>query len=321
MERVTETVLITGIGGFVGGHLTPYLLDRGLNVCGTLRPGRDSGLAADPAGRVRLYPVDVRQAAAVKRVVDEVRPDYIFHLAAVSSVFQSWRTPAAVMRTNAIGAINLLEAVRASGRRPRLQMAGSSEEYGMVAPGDLPVTEDAPLMPLSPYAVSKVAQDRLAYQYFRSFNLPVVVTRAFNTTGPGRPPTYVLSRFAREIVRVERGAKPVISVGNLDARRDFLDVRDLVRAFWDVVRLGDPGEAYNICSGEARSIREALEMLLSLTTARIEIRRNPALMRPADLPVMQGDAAKFRARTGWQPEIPFEQTLKDLLDYWRARTL
>jgi len=318
---VTETVLITGIGGFVGQHLASYLREQGVNVCGTLRPGRDFPPAGDLASKVRLYPMDVRRAAAVRRVIDDARPDYIFHLAAVSSVFQSWRQPASVMRTNAIGAINILEAVRAGGRQPRLQMAGSSEEYGMVAPGDLPVTEDTPLMPLSPYAVSKVAQDRLAYQYFRSFDLPVVVTRAFNTTGPGRPPTYVLSRFAREIVRVERGGKPVIGVGNLAARRDFLDVRDLVRAYWEVIRRGVPGEAYNVCSGVARSIREALDMLLALTTARIEIRENPALMRPADIPVMQGDAAKFRACTGWQPEIQFEQTLKDLLDYWRARAL
>ncbi len=314
---MTETALITGVNGFVGRHLAAYLLRQGVAVHGIYRPSARRVTAA--AKGIELHPADVRHAVAMKRVIGAVRPDYVFHLAAISSVFQSWRTPVQVMRTNVIGTINLLEAVRAAGHAPRVQVAGSSEEYGMVSAQELPVVEDAPLRPLSPYAVAKVAQDRLAYQYYSSYGLPVVITRAFNTTGPGRPRTYVTSRFAREIARVEKGGKPVLRVGNLDAERDFTDVRDVVRAYWLVLRKGAPGEAYNICSGQSHSIREVLALLLSMSSARITVREDPALMRPADIPLMRGDIAKLRAATGWQPEIPFEQTLQDLLDYWRAR--
>jgi len=316
---MAETTLITGIGGFVGKHLAGYLLGEGVTVHGVLRPGAAFDGDISLARRLHLHEADVRRAGGLKRILQDVSPDYVFHLAAVSSVFQSWRNPVRVMRTNVIGSVNLLEAVRASGMKPPLLMAGSSEEYGMVAPDELPVAEDASLRPLSPYAVAKVAQDRLAYQYHCSYGLPVVITRAFNTTGPGRPPTYVTSGFAREIARIEKGARPVLRVGNLDAERDFTDVRDVVRAYWLALRQGEPGEAYNICSGRSRPIREVLELLLSLTGASIKIQEDPALMRPADIPVMRGDVTKFRARTGWRPEIPFEQTLKDLLDYWRAR--
>jgi len=223
------------------------------------------------------------------------------------------------METNIIGMVHLFEAIRKSKIDPKVQVAGSSEEYGMVHPEELPVKETNPLRPLSPYAVSKVAQDRLSYQYHQSYGLKVVVTRAFNTTGPRRPPIYVTSSFAKQIAEIEKGKKPIIYVGNLNARRDFSDVRDIVRAYWLTMQRCEPGEVYNICSEKAWSIQEVTDLLLSLTSRRIQIQQNPSKMRPADIPVMQGDCTKFKKQTGWKPEIAFEKTMADLLEYWRAR--
>jgi GDP-4-dehydro-6-deoxy-D-mannose reductase len=255
----------------------------------------------------------------VLKAIKESRPNYIFHLASASSVFQSWKSPAQVMKSNIIGTVNLFEAIRKSGTDPRVQLAGSSEEYGMIYPEELPVKETNALRPLSPYAVSKVAQDRLCYQYYKSYGLKTVITRAFNTTGPRRPPIYVTSNFARQIAEIEKGREPVIHVGNLTAQRDFSDVRDIVRAYWLAIRECDPGEAYNICSEKARTIQAVLDLLLSLTTQSIKIQPNPSRMRPSDIEIIQGDCTKFKKRTGWKPQIAFERTMADLLDYWRAR--
>ncbi|MFC1917410.1 GDP-mannose 4,6-dehydratase [Chloroflexota bacterium] len=316
---VTGTALITGINGFVGSHLAGYLLEKGLRVCGMVRRNSSLEDIQGIAGRLYLLAADLTSARGVQEVVIRTKPDYIFHLASASSVFQSWQKPAVVMKTNVIGTVNLFEAVRKAGIQPVIQVAGSSEEYGMIYPDELPVKESNALRPLSPYAVSKVTQDKLSYQYFRSYGLKTVVTRAFNTTGPGRPPLYVTSNFARQVAEIEKGRKPVIQVGNLKAQRDFSDVRDVVRAYWLAGQHGEPGEVYNICSEKARTIQEVLDLLVSLSGRNIKIRQNPARMRPADIEVIRGDATKFRNRTGWQPEIPFVETMSDLLDYWRAR--
>jgi GDP-4-dehydro-6-deoxy-D-mannose reductase len=202
----------------------------------------------------------------------------------------------------------------------RIQLACSSEEYGLVMPDELPIKETNPLRPLSPYAVSKVAQDLLGYQYWKSWKLDSVRTRGFNHEGPRRGPVFVASDFAKQIADIEKGRKPpVMSVGNLEARRDFTDVRDMVRAYWLALEKCEPGEVYNICRGRAWSIREVLELLLSMTKAKIEVREDVGRLRPSDVPVLLGDNTKFVKATGWQPTIPFEQTLRDMLEYWRAR--
>jgi GDP-4-dehydro-6-deoxy-D-mannose reductase len=219
-----------------------------------------------------------------------------------------------------IGQVNIFEAVRHVGLKPRIQLACSSEEYGMVFPGEIPIKETNPLRPLSPYAVSKVAQDLLGYQYWMSWKLDCVRTRGFNHEGPRRGPVFVASDFAKQIADIEKGRRPpVLSVGNLDAKRDFTDVRDIVKGYWLALEKGEPGEVYNLCRGRAWSIREVLDLLLGMTKVKVEVRQDPARLRPSDVPILLGDSSKFAKATGWAPTIPFEQTLRDMLEYWRAR--
>lgn len=314
-------ILITGITGFVGSHLTEYALSRGdVEVFGTVRWRSRMENIEHLLDQVCLLECDLRDAAAVRSVLAEVRPDYIFHLAAQSYVPASWRAPAETLTTNIISELNIMEGMRDLGLRARLHVAGSSEEYGLVFEHETPITEENPLRPLSPYAVSKVAQDMLAYQYHRSYGLDVVRTRAFNHEGPRRGHVFVTSNFARQIAEVEKGKRaPVIEVGNLNARRDFTDVRDMVRAYWLALEKGEAGEVYNIGSGKVYSIREVLDILLSYTDRDIEVRQVPERMRPSDVELLVCDCGKFRSITGWSPEIPFEQTLRDTLDYWRGR--
>ena len=244
----------------------------------------------------------------------------IFHLAAQSFVPASWRLPAETFAVNAVGQINLFEAVRDLKLDPRIQIAGSSEEYGQVHPDEVPMKETNPLRPLSPYAVSKVAQDLLGYQYFMSYGLKAVRTRGFNHTGPRRGDVFVTSNFARQIAEIEKGKRPpVVEVGNLEAKRDFTDVRDMVRAYWLACAKGEPGEVYNIGTGHTIAMKDMLAILLSLSTSKVEVKVDPARLRPSDVPILYSDCSKFKALTGWKPRIPLETTLKDLLDYWRAR--
>ena len=221
---------------------------------------------------------------------------------------------------NIQGQLHLFEAVRQQGIQPRIQIACSSEEYGLVLGDELPITEENPLRPLSPYAVSKVGQDLLAFQYHHSHGLDVVRTRGFNHTGPRRGKVFVCSNFAWQIACIEAGlTPPVIRVGNLDARRDFTDVRDMVRGYIASLEHGEPGEVYNICRGNAWTIRGILDHLLSLSEIEVKVEQDPDRMRPSDVQVLDGSAEKFQRATGWEPEIPFERTLQELLDFWRAR--
>ena len=256
----------------------------------------------------------------MQSVLAEVRPDYIFHLAAQSYVPASWRAPSETLMTNLLGQTNLFEAVRILGLDPVIQIAGSSEEYGLVLPDEVPIKESNPLRPLSPYAVSKVAQDLLAYQYFRSYGMKTIRTRGFNHTGPRRGEVFVTSNFAKQIASIEAGLKePIIRVGNLDAQRDFTDVRDMVRAYWLAVTKATPGEVYNLASGKAVTIRELLDRLLALSDTEVDVQVDPERLRPSDVEILLGDFSKFRSDTGWEPTIPLDQTLKDTLDYWRQK--
>jgi GDP-4-dehydro-6-deoxy-D-mannose reductase len=316
-----KTVLITGFTGFVGSHLAEHLLaDGGCRIWGMHRWRSRLENVGHLADQVQFVEGDVTDARAMAHLVRKIRPDWIFHLAAQSFVPASWREPDATVTTNIRGQINLFEAVLAADHPCRIHVAGSSEEYGLVQPEEVPITEDNPLRPLSPYAVSKVAQDLLAFQYHRSYGLDVVRTRAFNHTGPRRGEVFVCANFARQIVEVAAGLhEPRISVGNLEATRDFLDVRDVVRAYHLAMVHCPAGEVYNICSGEDRRIADILDELISLAGVSVAIEPDPTRMRPSDVPILRGSAARFRAVTGWEPSIPFSQTLQDLLSYWRQR--
>lgn len=315
-----KRVLITGVTGFAGSHLAEFLLGLGdLDVFGTVR-WRSKRENIRHISGLNLIECELRDAVSVERALDEVRPDYVFHLAAQSFVPTSWSAPADTMVNNIAGQLNLFEASRRLKLNPRFQVACSSEEYGMVLPDETPITEENPLRPLSPYGVSKVAQDLLGYQYFKSYDLHVVRTRTFNHTGPRRGHVFATSNFARQIAEIEAGMRnAVIQVGNLSARRDFTDVRDVVRAYWMAITRGEAGEVYQICSGKAYAISEVLDMLLARTEMPIRIEVDPGRLRPSDVPLLLGSFDKFHRQTGWFPNIPLTETLRDLLDYWRAR--
>lgn len=314
-------VLITGITGFAGSHLADYCLARGdVEVHGIIRWRSRTENIEHLFGKVELHECDLRDAASTRDVIEAVRPEYVFHLAAQSFVPTSWRAPSESLSTNVLGQVNIFEACRKIDLDCRIQIACSSEEYGMVYENEVPITEDNPLRPLSPYGVSKVGQDLLGYQYFMSYQMDVVRTRGFNHTGPRRGPVFVCSDFAKQIVDIEKGRKdPVIHVGNLEAKRDFTDVRDMVKAYYLALEKGKAGEAYNICSEKTWRIQEILDMLVGMSSVEIEVKVDPKRLRPSDVPILLGDCTKFHADTGWKPEIGFEQTLQDILAYWRER--
>ena len=315
-----KNALITGITGFVGSHLAEYLLSIGVEVYGTIRWRSRTENIENIKEKIHLIDTDIKDAHSMQSAVDEVQPDYIFHLAAQSFVPTSWHAPAETLNTNILGNANLLEAVRKSDCDPVIQIAGSSEEYGLVYPDEVPIKETNPLRPMSPYGVSKVAQDLLSRQYYMSYGLKVVVTRAFNHTGPRRGDVFVTSNFAKQIAEIEKGLKePVIYVGNLNAQRDFSDVRDIVRAYWLAVNKCDYGEVYNISLEKGRTIQSVLDLLLSMTDVNVEVKQDPSRMRPSDVMILQGDCSKFKEKTGWKPEIPFEKTMMDLVDYWKGK--
>ena len=314
--------LITGITGFAGSHLAEYLLSEHpeVEVFGTYRWRSRMENIRGIRDRVTLLEADLRDYPSMAKALSRARPDYVFHLAAQSFVPTSWSAPVDTMTTNANGQLHLFEAVLAQKLDPVIQIACSSEEYGLVHPDEVPISEENELRPLSPYAVSKMTQDYLGYQYFQSYGLKVVRTRGFNHTGPRRGDVFVTSNFAKQIAEIEAGLRdPVIRVGNLEAVRDFTDVRDMVRAYWLAVTKGRPGEAYNIATGHGITIQELLDRLLAMSEVEVRVEQDPARMRPSDVVRLVGDSSKFRRDTGWEPEIPFDRTLKDTLQYWRDR--
>lgn len=313
-------VLITGITGMAGSHLADYLLSisEDVEIYGTFRWRSRMENVAHLKGKVNLIQCELTDFTNAVKALEISKPDFIFHLAAQSYVLASWSSPTATMLENPRMQINLFEAMLMTGIDCPIQVALSSEEYGMVYPNELPITEDNPLRPLSPYAVSKVTQDMMAYQYHKSHGLKTIRTRTFNHEGPRRGHVFVTSNFARQIALIEAGKQePVLYVGNLDAKRDWSDVRDIVRAYWLAVNRCVPGEVYVIASGQSYSVQEMLDMLILMSDAKVEIRQDPARMRPSDVMVLQGDPSKFKAQTGWKPEIPLQQTLSDLLNHWR----
>lgn len=312
-------VLITGITGFVGSHLSEYLLNKDMKIYGTTKRRSRLDYISQIKDKITLTECDITDSYSVYGAIKEVQPDIIFHLAAQSFVPTSWRSPIETIHTNIDGTLNILEAVRMiDSVDPVIQITGTSEEYGMVYTDEVPIKEANPLRPLSPYGVSKVACDLLGYQYHNSYGMKIVRTRAFNHTGKRRGSMFVTSNFAKQIADIEKRLQnPILEVGNLNAQRDFTDVRDIVRAYYLAVEKGDMGDVYNICSGNSIRIQQVLDLLLSMTDKKIEIKQVPSRMRPSDVEILQGDSSKFREKTGWKPEIPFEKTMEDLLNYWR----
>lgn len=315
---MAKKALITGITGFAGSHLAELLLSEGYEVYGTTRPRSKTDNIDSTKKKLKLYDADLLDSHSLYSILSDIGPDYVFHLAAQSFVQSSWASPANTMETNIVGSVHLFEAVRRAKIDPVIQIAGSSEEYGLVLPNETPVKETNPLRPLSPYAVSKVAMDYLGYQYNQSYGMKIVRTRGFNHTGPRRGEVFVTSNFAKQIAEIEKGKKePVLEVGNLDAKRDWTDVRDMVQAYLLSVQKCEYGEVYNICSEKAVEVSDMLDLLLSFSKVKVRIVKDSSRMRPSDVPILLGDCSKFRKATGWKPKVPFKKTMEDLLNYWR----
>lgn len=293
--------LVTGANGFVGTWLTGYLADQGDEVVGI------------------DHEINVTDAGAVRDAVVAVAPEAVYHLAALAHVGDSWGDPGAVLQVNAVGTLNILEAARACATVPRVLLTSSAEVYGAVAQEMLPVSESTPLAPVTPYAASKVAAEYLGIQAHLAYGLPVVRVRPFNHIGPGQSVGFVVSALAARIAEAARVGASTIPVGNLAARRDLTDVRDIVRAYRLLVVSGEPGEVYNVCSGRDVAIAEVAERLLRLAGAALTLVPDAELMRPVDVPVVRGDPGKLRAATGWEPEFDLDTTLRDVLDQWRER--
>ena len=297
---------VTGSSGFVGSHLVPYLRSRGDDVVTIDRSGTP--------------PVDVTDAVEVREVLRAARPDAVYHLAALSHVGESWDAPEAVFRVNAAGALNVLRACADAGVE-RVLVAGSADVYGVVGAEDLPLTEEAPIRPVTPYGASKAAADVLALQAFLGDGLATLRVRAFNHTGPGQSPRFVAAALAERVAANELTGRDMVPVGDLSARRDFLDVRDVVRAYRLLAEKGEAGEAYNVCSGRAVSIREVADHLLSLACRPMKLELDAERLRPVEVPVHWGDNTKLRTVTGWQPSMSLEQSLADVLAWWRDQDL
>ncbi|CAN5911653.1 GDP-mannose 4,6-dehydratase [soil metagenome] len=299
----TSRVLVTGASGFVGRHLVEHLDAAGDEVVGIDR-------ASDG--------LDITDAAAVAEMVTAIGPTVIYHLAGWADVGASWRAPAEAFRVNAEGTLNVLGAAAKAGVE-RVLAVSSADVYGVVKPDELPLTEDSPLRPASPYAASKVAADFLGLQAWLGRGLPVLRVRAFNHLGPGQTDRFVAPALASRIARAERDGGEVLRVGDLSARRDFTDVRDVVRAYRLLVHHGEPGEVYNVCSGVDLAVSEVADQLLARATTPLRLETDPDLLRPVELPVLLGSHDRLTAATGWEPEIPMAQTLTDLLTDWRQR--
>jgi GDP-4-dehydro-6-deoxy-D-mannose reductase len=292
--------LITGGKGFVGQWLAAHLEDAGDEVA------------------VIDLETDVADGSAVRPVMTDVQPDAVYHLAAMTHVGESWDDPSLVLRVNVLGTAEVLAAARTLSPSPRVLFVSSAEVYGVVTPEQLPLAEDTPTAPASPYAASKLAAEAVALQAWRGFGQPVFVVRPFNHIGPGQSPNFFVPALAKRIVEAKRSGAGSLSVGTLTTRRDFTDVRDVVRAYRLLVEQGEPGTVYNVCSGRDVAMSDVAAQLLELAGADLTLETDPALLRPVDVPVLRGDARLLHATTGWEPTIPLASTLADVLSSWEA---
>lgn len=311
-----KKALIIGAAGFVGSYLARELMEHhGMEVHATQLV---NGQLEIPGACV--HDLDILNREEIVTLLYEVRPDYIFHLAAQSSVSVAWKNPGLTIDVNIKGSVNLLDAVRELFYKPRVLLVGSGEEYGHIREGETPIKEDNHLRPGNIYAATKVCQNMIANIYAQAYDMNVMMVRAFNHIGPSQSPIFVVSDFCKQVAEIEAGHKePVMYVGNLEAKRDFTDVRDVVRAYALLIQNGEAGETYNVGSGHAHAIREILDLIISLSTSDIRIEIDPNKIRPVDVPIIEADITKLNQVTGWLPEIPLEQTILETLEYWRAR--
>jgi GDP-4-dehydro-6-deoxy-D-mannose reductase len=315
--------LITGISGFVGSHLAEYLLlQEGWQVSGTVYGKPDN--IAHLGDRLKLYPAELSRLEVVRYILEDSRPDFLFHLAAQPIPSLSRQDPWFTLENNIRSQLNVLEVVAQMQVQARFKcrvlVVGSSEEYGQVHADELPVDEETPLRPTSPYAVSKISQDFLGLQYWLSAGVETIRVRPFNHIGPRQRQGFVAPDFAAQIAAIEAGRQPPrMTVGALDVARDFSDVRDVVRGYVLAMLRGEPGNVYNLGSGRSHTVRQLLDTLIALSKQQIEIVQDASRLRAADVSNIVADCGKLRAQTGWQPEIPFERSLHDVLDYWREQ--
>ncbi|MGB8657448.1 MAG: GDP-mannose 4,6-dehydratase [Candidatus Zixiibacteriota bacterium] len=315
-------ILITGIAGFAGSYLAEEILKRGDEVFGICLACESLENIQKIRKNLRISRGDVTNFEQIFRLVKRINPDQIYHLAALSSVGESFSHPKETIENNIRGTLYFLEIIRKLEKPIKILVAGSSDMYGIVKPKEIPITEERSLLPVSPYGVSKAAGDLLAYQYFKSYGVCAIRARAFNHTGPRQRPGFVIPDFASQIARMERGlSSPVLRVGNLSTKRDISDVRDVVRAYVSLMARGKPGEAYNICSHRAYGVEEMLNILLGLSKKKIRVKVEEKRDRPAEIPILLGSSSKIRKATGWKPEIPIEKTLEDTLNFWRAKSI
>ena len=306
-------VLITGIAGFTGNYLASCLLERGYEVWGLDR----SELSGPSSSSVNMRYADICSPEETDRVLEECRPDAVYHLAAQSSVGLSWQEPAMTMKVNVEGTINLLETMYNLQLSTRILLIGSGEEYGPVDSLD-PINEEKLPNPQNPYSMSKYLQTMVGMKYFRNYGMNIFFARPFNHTGPGQNRGFVVPDFASQVAAIEAGfQETVIRVGNLSAQRDFSDVRDVVQAYWQIVEQGKPGTIYNVGAGKAISIQTILDQLLSLSSKAIKVETDPNKLRPVDVPVIYSSISKLHKEIGWQPHIELQDTIKDTLEYWR----
>jgi GDP-4-dehydro-6-deoxy-D-mannose reductase len=313
-------VFITGILGFAGSHLAEELLRHGYEVVGNRYQQEPTANIKAVRGQVQLVSLDILNARRCQQIISQVRPDYIFHLAAMASVGKSFSMEQLTFKVNFEGTINMLQAALNYGHLRKLVFVGSADCYGHFRPINKTLTEDQPLNPVSPYSIAKAAAEHASLYYHCQYDLPVVVARAFNHAGPRQAESFVVSAFARQVAMIEAShQKPTMKVGDLSARRDFSDVRDIVRGYRLLAEKGRDGETYQLCSGKALSIKRVLDMLLSITSQRISVRTDPARLRKADIPILRGNNKKAVRSLGFNTGYSLKETLTDTLEYWREK--
>jgi len=313
-----KKILITGASGFVGNHLIELLLKEDNQIFGTYLTDKSKETLSRFGDKLKLTQIDLSDEVKVFSLIEEIKPDLIFHLAASTSPAESFNDPKGTIVNNITVELNILEALRKINlTETRVLITSSADIYGKVKKEDLPINENCPLNPTSPYAVSKIAQDFLALQYFNAHSIKTIRARAFNHVGPGQAPAFVVSAFAKKIAEIENISGEKITVGNLDSKRDFTDVRDMVKAYAQIIEKGNPGDVYNIGSGKSFKISEILDNLIKLSNKKITVKIDEKLMRPVDNPELVCDATKITEVIDWKPEIKLKKTLEDTLNYWR----
>lgn len=315
-----KKILITGITGFAGSFLAEYLISQDDNcVIGTCLSSSHIKSIDHIKKDIEIHEVDLNDKERVLQVISVEKPDEVYHLAASTSPAESFKNPAATITNNITCQINLLEAIKSQKLSSKILITSSAEVYGAVDEKEVLVTEETPLRPVSPYAVSKIAQDFLAYEYFLAERMNIIRVRPFNHIGPRQAPYFVTAAFAKQIAEIEKEkSEPVLNVGNIDTKRDFTDVRDMIRAYVGLLEKGKMGDVYNIGSGGSHKISEILDILISFSSVKINIQKDEELVRPHDIPDIICDCSKMKKVTGWEPKIPLEKTLKDILEYWRG---